>query len=199
MGLSEYPASRPIGQNQRGVDIFGLPRGGSGYRSIQCKLKTASGGWSALTGAELEYEVLEAKSFRPPLEHLIVATTTAADARIQAAVREISDRNAAAGLFRVDVLAWPEILARLFKHDDLLNRYYPRSGRKLPPLGEDDVRAVRNFLPSRLLGRTAALLSTLLGLLLVAAIKLVLDPLNLGIPPWTDGALIGLCLLAPIV
>ena len=136
------------GQNQRGVDIFGLPRGGSGYCGIQCKLKSSSVGSNALTSAELEHEVSQAKKFRPQLEHLTVATTAAADTKIQAAAREISDRNAAAGLFRVDVLAWPEILARLFKHDELLNRYYPRLGSKLPRLGDDDVRAIRNFLPA---------------------------------------------------
>jgi formylglycine-generating enzyme required for sulfatase activity len=187
------------GQNQRGVDIFGLPKNGAKIHGIQCKLKSSSVGSIVLTSAELEREVTEAKTFDPPLEHLIVATTAPADTKIQAAARAISDRNAAQGLFRVDVLAWPEILARLFKHEALLNRYYPRLGNKLPQLGEHDVKAIRNFLPGRLVGRTAAFLSLVLGILLsVAAIKFVLDPLNLGIPTWAYGVLIVLCLVATV-
>lgn len=204
------------GQNQFGVDIFGLPKNGTRFLGIQCKLKSSTVGPNALTRAELEREVSEARKFEPPLGHLIVATTAIPDVKIQAAARSISDRNAAQGLFRVDVLAWPEILARLFKHKVLLNRYYPRLGKqphiaadeggtatsrtpKLPQLGEHDIKAIRNFLPGRLLGRTAALLSLVLGILFfVAAIKYIIDPLHLGIPTWAYGLLIGLCVLAVI-
>lgn len=202
------------GQNQLGVDIFGQPKNRNRFHGIQCKLKSSTVGSNSLTSAEIEREVSEAKKFEPPLEHLIVATTAAADTKIQAAARAISNRNADQGLFRVDVLAWPEILTRLLKHEALLNRYFPGLGKppyvavddrgpvsseisKLPKLGDRDIGAIRNFLPGRILGRTAAFLSLALGILLsVAAAKFVIDPLNLGVPTWAYGLLICLCFLA---
>lgn len=193
------------GQSQLGVDIFGRPKGAAGFHGIQCKLKSSGVDSNLLTSSELRREVIEAKRFDPPLEHLIVATTAPLDTKIQAVARSISEQNAAQGIFRVDVLAWPEILARLFKHETLLNRYYPRLGKlsgapRLPELDEHDIKAIRNFLPGKLLGRIAALLSLAMGILFfVAAMKYVIDPLNLGIPGWAYGLLIGLCLLAVIV
>jgi hypothetical protein len=114
------------GQQQRGVDIFGRPNGGGTFHGIQCKLKTADASRPAmLTKAEVRREVDEARKFTPPLEHLIIATTAPADVKIQAFVRVLSDRHAADGMFRIDVLAWPEIQARLAKHSVLIDRFYP--------------------------------------------------------------------------
>src|SRR6266542_6150435 len=73
------------GQTQRGVDIFGRPFGGDKFHGIQCKLKSIdAGGSPVLTRAEIEHEVAQAKAFAPPLQQLIIATTAAADAKIQA-------------------------------------------------------------------------------------------------------------------
>jgi len=70
---------------------------------------------------------------------------------------------------------------------------------KLPQLDKQDVKAIRSFLPGKLLGRTAAFLSLVLGVLLVvAAIKFVLNPFDLGIPIWAYGLLIGLCFVAVV-
>jgi hypothetical protein len=49
------------GQNQCGVDIFGLPNNGAKFHGI------SSVGSIVLTSAELEREVTEAKKFDPPL------------------------------------------------------------------------------------------------------------------------------------
>jgi hypothetical protein len=60
-------------------------------------------------------------------------------------------------------------------------------------------RSIRGFLPGKLLGRTAAFLSLVLGVLLgVAAIKFVLNRFDLGIPIWAYGLLIGLCFVGAV-
>jgi hypothetical protein len=71
---------------------------------------------------------------------------------------------------------------------------------KLAPLDKEDVRAIRSFLPGKLLGRTAAFLSlSLLVLGFVVAIKVSLHQfpdLERAIPAWAWGMLLGLCFLA---
>ncbi len=115
-----------LGQTQKGVDIFGQPNGGLGFRAIQCKVKSRDAvGNPELSESEVRAEVDEALKFTPPLEGLIVATTAPQDAKIQAFARRLTEQNARAGLFSVDVLSWPEIVARLVKYDDLLERFYP--------------------------------------------------------------------------
>jgi Leucine-rich repeat (LRR) protein len=71
---------------------------------------------------------------------------------------------------------------------------------KLPQLDGEDVKAVRSFLPGKLLGRTAAFLSLVLLVLgFVLAIKISLDRFpDLAIPTWMYGMLMGLCFLAVV-
>jgi tetratricopeptide (TPR) repeat protein len=124
-------------QRQRGVDIFGRPDGGDKFHGIQCKLKSIeSAGRAILTPAEIEREVDEAKEFTPPLEHLIIATTAPSDEKSLTFVRELSERHAQLGLFRVDLLAWPEIKARLLKHETILERFYPVASARLRRIEE---------------------------------------------------------------
>jgi Leucine-rich repeat (LRR) protein len=82
-------------------------------------------------------------------------------------------------------------------HAEVLGVHLPA----LPELDKDDVRAVRRFLPGKLLGRTAALLS--LALLTLGFANLVdkalkpLVPTDLVLPAWLYfGFLLGLPLLA---
>jgi tetratricopeptide (TPR) repeat protein len=125
------------GQKQRGVDIFGRPRGHDEFFGIQCKLKSGdTAGPPILTRDEVEEEVAEAKGFAPPLKHLIIATTAPSDANIQVFVRELSERHGRLGLFQIDVMAWPEIKARLAKHEPVLERYYPGAGARLARIEE---------------------------------------------------------------
>jgi tetratricopeptide (TPR) repeat protein len=125
------------GQRQRGVDIFGRPDGGDKFHGIQCKLKSIdAAGRPILTPAEIEREVDEAKNFTPPLEHLIIATTAPSDAKSLTFVRDLSERNAQLGLFKVDLLAWPEIKARLVKHEAVLERFYPGASARLRHIEE---------------------------------------------------------------
>jgi GNAT superfamily N-acetyltransferase len=114
------------GQAQRGVDIYGKPDGGAHTHGIQCKAKSSTaGGIAALTIQEIRREVEQAKTFGPPpLKGLIIATTAESDVNIQASVRKLSEQHVGQGLFTIDVLAWPEIVARLTRHEDVLERFY---------------------------------------------------------------------------
>jgi Leucine Rich repeats (2 copies) len=73
---------------------------------------------------------------------------------------------------------------------------------KLPELDKEDVKAIRSFLPGKLLGRTAAFLSLVLLVLgFVIAIKVSLHQfpdLELAIPTWAYGILFGLCFLSVV-
>ena len=74
---------------------------------------------------------------------------------------------------------------------------------KLPELDQEDIKAIRSFLPGKLLGRTAAILSLVLLVLgFVIAIKVSLHQfpdLEHAIPAWAYGVLLGLCFLAVVV
>jgi formylglycine-generating enzyme required for sulfatase activity len=71
---------------------------------------------------------------------------------------------------------------------------------KLPRLDPKDVKAIRSFLPGKLLGRTAAFLSLVSGIaLVVAVIKLALDKAELPVPIWVYGLLTGGCFVAVVV
>jgi formylglycine-generating enzyme required for sulfatase activity len=71
---------------------------------------------------------------------------------------------------------------------------------KLPQLDKEDVKAVRSFLPGKLLARTAAFLSLVLMVVLsVGAIKFTAVHAELAIPAWAYGLLIGVCFLAVVV
>jgi hypothetical protein len=73
---------------------------------------------------------------------------------------------------------------------------------KLPELDKEDVKAVRSFLPGKLLGRTAALLSLVLLVLGFAyAVSLGIHQFpdfERALPSWAYGGLIGLCFLAVV-
>jgi len=125
------------GQEQRGVDIYGQPHGHDEYHGIQCKLKSGdTARRPILTKDEVEQEVAEAERFAPPLKHLIIATTAPSDVKIQAFVRERSVQHVHSGSFQIDILAWPEITARLAKHERVLERFYPGASARLARMEE---------------------------------------------------------------
>lgn len=125
------------GQKQYGVDIFGRPAGLQSYHGIQCKVKSSDGrSRPLLTRAEVDYEVEQAQQFRPPIEHLIIATTAPEDTQLQQYVRELSVQRAALDLFTVTVLSWPAVQARIAKHEAMLERFYPGMSRRLRHVDE---------------------------------------------------------------
>ena len=122
------------GEKQQGVDILGQPNGGERFHAIQCKLKSGRGiGKSKLTRREIEIEIAAAETFNPPVAQLIIATTAPSDTKIQKFVRELSVRHVRQGGFAVEVLSWHEIVLRLAKYPDLIDRFWP-SGTVRPKL-----------------------------------------------------------------
>jgi formylglycine-generating enzyme required for sulfatase activity len=74
---------------------------------------------------------------------------------------------------------------------------------KLPELDKEDVKAIRSFLPGKLLGRTAAFLSLValvLGFVLIIKVGIHQIPeLENAIPAWVYIGLFGLCILVVVI
>lgn len=111
------------GQAQHGVDVFGIPNRQDRYHGIQCKGKDAFK-HESISICELEAEVHKAKSFNPPLEHLILASTGPKDARTEERARQLTVENMKQSLFSVTVLGWPDILELLERHPSVIERHY---------------------------------------------------------------------------
>jgi len=111
------------GQPQQGVDVYGCPTHlGGRYAGVQCKRYDEG----ALTRAIVEGEIAKAEEFSPPLAEYTIATTERRDARLQLAVREISQERRSAGKFPVHIAFW-EDLCSLLGHPnnrDLLRKHY---------------------------------------------------------------------------
>src|ERR1044072_2627284 len=104
------------GQPQAGVDVYGQT--GGQWIGVQCKQKDGLLR-SKVTITELEREVGEGLKFKPKLSRFILATTGAADARVQQRARELTDEHQAKGLFSVEVWAWPKIWHELYGREKL--------------------------------------------------------------------------------
>ncbi len=107
------------GQQQHGVDCYGLPRhlGGTSakrYAGAQCK-KTDS-----ITIAVIEEEVEKSKKFRPTLTEYLIMTTAPRDTSVQQQVRAKSWP-----FDHVHVLFWDDISLELSGHDALLQKHFP--------------------------------------------------------------------------
>lgn len=129
------------GQRQYGVDIFGINAATGRYEGVQCKGRDGRYG-EALTERELRSAVAEAMSFQPPLQRLIIATSTKRDGRLQEAAREITFQNQASGLFEVVVESWDDILARLSYHEHLA-RVHLHASFPPPDASGEDMQQVR--------------------------------------------------------
>jgi len=111
------------GQPQQGVDVYGCPTRLAGrYAGVQCKRYDEG----ALTRAIVEGEIAKAEEFSPPLAEYTIATTERRDARLQQAVREISQERRSAGKFPVHIAFWEDLCSLLTHPDngDLLRKHY---------------------------------------------------------------------------
>jgi len=115
------------GQPQAGVDVYGRQR--QRWIGVQCKQKDNQLR-KMVTVKELEHEVREALNFKPKLAGFILATTGAADAKVQQRARELTDDHHAKGLFTVEVCSWEDIWHKIYEREELLRRigplYWPR-------------------------------------------------------------------------
>jgi len=111
------------GQPQQGIDVYGCPTHlGGDYAGVQCKRYDEG----ALTRAIVEGEVGKAEKFSPPLAEYTIATTERRNARLQRAVREISQKRQLEGKFSVHIAFWEDLCSLLTHPDnsDLLRKHY---------------------------------------------------------------------------
>jgi CobQ/CobB/MinD/ParA nucleotide binding domain len=113
------------GQRQKGIDILGQPNQENDWAGMQCKLKDQLTG-GRLSLAEIENEIEQARSFRPPLKRLIIATTISRDASLQEELRKIDERERLAGSFSVAIFFWEDILSKLGDFPELAQKHYPQ-------------------------------------------------------------------------
>jgi tetratricopeptide (TPR) repeat protein len=137
------------GQPQHGVDVFGKRPSSSRYCGVQCKGKDGRYG-HAVTEAELREEADNARSFSPPLEEWILATTAPTDAALQRVARELSVENEAKGLFRIVVLGWDEIVARLNRHPRIAAEAGMPGAVTVVELGPESEARITSFLETQL-------------------------------------------------
>ncbi|RCW89832.1 hypothetical protein [Winogradskyella arenosi] len=98
-----------LGQEQNGVDVFGIPFGEDAFYGIQCKGKSEYNN-SQFTTKEIDKEILKSKTFEPPLKKLYFATTALNDSKIQSYVRTKNIDHIKAGLFEVHLFSWETIV-----------------------------------------------------------------------------------------
>ncbi|WP_286911888.1 hypothetical protein [Flavobacterium sp. UBA4197] len=97
------------GQEQNGVDIYGIPFGEDGYFGIQCKGKDEYTN-KQFTEAEIDREIGMARNFDPPLKKLYFATTAVKDAGIEAYIRNKNLENKNAGSFEIHIFSWEDMV-----------------------------------------------------------------------------------------
>jgi hypothetical protein len=110
------------GQNQNGVDVYGLPKNQIEYYGIQCKGKDDYTN-SQLSKDEIDIEIAKALKFIPKLKRLIFATTANKDASIEEYIRQKNIEHKQKGLFEVYVSSWEDIVDLLEERRDTFNWY----------------------------------------------------------------------------
>lgn len=110
------------GQNQHGVDIYGIPQGQSAYFGIQCKGKDDYT-HRQLTEKEIDTEIAKAKTFEPALKRLIFATTANRDTQIETYIRKRNIESIAVGDFEIYLSSWEDIIDLLIERRDTYNWY----------------------------------------------------------------------------
>ncbi len=121
------------GQAQHGVDIYGVPKGETGYYGIQCKGKDDYTN-STLTEKEVDKEIENAKSFDPPLKKFYFATTANKDAQIEAYVRNKDLDSRAKGGFEIHLYSWEDIVD-LIDENRLTHDWYVNSNNFITSKG----------------------------------------------------------------
>jgi len=112
------------GHGQQGVDVFGLPKGHSGYSGVSCKNRDLLVR-RKLTPKLLNDEVDEAKGFVPPLKHFVIAAPLPRDVALQRLARELTVTHRRKGLFSVHVVFWDDIVDMMSDHPHVARKYYP--------------------------------------------------------------------------
>lgn len=97
------------GQEQSGVDVYGIPFNDDQYYGIQCKGKDEYTN-KQFTKKEILKEIELAKAFLPKLKKLYFATTAIKDVSIEEFIREQNLNNRKSDLFEVHLFCWEDIV-----------------------------------------------------------------------------------------
>ena len=108
------------GQAQKGVDVYGIKKGESAYRGIQCKGKDDYTN-SQLTESEIDNEIAKALLFTPQLKSFYFATTANKDAHIEEYIRKKNLESISKGEFEIDIFAWEDIVDLIEAHRNTYN------------------------------------------------------------------------------
>lgn len=119
-----------LGQEQAGVDVFGIPSNDDSYYGIQCKGKSEYNDnqyeHPQFTEQEIQKEIEKAKTFLPALKKFYLATTALNDAKIQAFVRQKNIEHRNKGLFEIHLFCW-ETIVDLIDENKRTHDYYVKS------------------------------------------------------------------------
>jgi len=118
------------GQNQHGIDVYGIPKNETMYYGIQCKGKDDYTK-SKLSKKEIDNEIIKAKNFKPSLRKFIFATTANKDAKIEEYIREVNVKHIAQGLFVIDIYSWEDIADLIEENRNTYNWYIKRIDFKM--------------------------------------------------------------------
>jgi hypothetical protein len=137
------------GQNQHGVDIYGIPKKEIQYFAIQCKGKDEYTK-ANLTEKEITVEIEKAKTFKPKLKKLYFTTTSNKDERIEEFVRLKNVENIEQNIFEVHLFCWEDI-AYLIEQNKRANDWYIKkqnfaSNHKVKVTFEND-ETLKSFKP----------------------------------------------------
>lgn len=153
----EYPETQMhgrTGQEQQGVDIYGIPNGYTGYVGIQCKGKSEYSETihPQFTEGEIETEIEKAKTFDPPLKKYYLVTTALNDARIQLFIRKKNLEHLEQGLFEIHIFCWEHIVKLIDNNMQTQNWYVKGHDYKINKSvkimfenGTDDITLVPEF------------------------------------------------------
>jgi hypothetical protein len=111
---AEIQKNGRLGQDQSGVDIFGIPTNEDSYYGIQCKGKSEYNdnqyAHPQFSEKEINEEIEKAKKFTPALKKFYFATTALNDNKIQAYVRQKNIEHKNKSLFEVHLFCWETIV-----------------------------------------------------------------------------------------
>lgn len=110
------------GQNQAGIDVYGIPKGETSYFGIQCKGKDEYTN-KQLLEKEIHEEIEKAKSFEPSLKKMYFATTAVKDVVIETLIRKKNIEHIKNGLFEVHLYSWEDIVDLIFENKAAYDYY----------------------------------------------------------------------------
>lgn len=111
-----------LGQEQAGVDVYGIPKDETKYWGIQAKGKDDYSN-AKLSKKEILQEIEKAKKFLPELGVYIIASSSNKDAKIEEFVRLQDIKNQAEGSFEILLYCWEDMVDLIEENRQTLNWY----------------------------------------------------------------------------